>query len=255
MPRPFLTARWSNLLLVSYAVPPSLLRPRVPPGLELDLIDGRALVSLVAFQFRGTRVWGVPWPGYRDFPELNLRFYVRDGSRRGVVFIREYVSSRVVSALARRFYNEPYLTAPLRDDVRADAVGVSATYSLQVGGRQHTLHALGGEPLVHPTRGGLDHSLKELRWGYGTGRDGGAHRYDVAHAAWPVYTIRDYRVDLDWGLVYGPEWAFLTGVRPCSVMLAAGSHVAMFPKCRCQTGPQSARHLQPAARETIRVGG
>src|SRR4051812_2159224 len=88
---PFLTARWSNLCLLTYAVPRALLTPRLPPGLELDTRpgladgptadrfapDGPAFVSLVAFDFLDTRVLGVPWPGYRNFPEINLRFYVR----------------------------------------------------------------------------------------------------------------------------------------------------------------------------------
>ena len=72
MTRPFLTARWQNLFLASYAVPPSLLEKRLPPGLALDLKDGSAFVSLVAFEFLDTRVLGVGWPGYRNFGELNL---------------------------------------------------------------------------------------------------------------------------------------------------------------------------------------
>src|SRR5690242_7043427 len=107
----FLTARWSNLFLLTYAVPRPLLAGRLSPGLELDtrlgLVDdaaaerfgrdGPAFVSLVAFDFLDTRVLGVPWPGYRNFPEINLRFYVRwpttDGAgvERGVVFVREFV--------------------------------------------------------------------------------------------------------------------------------------------------------------------
>ena len=82
----FLTARWSNLCLFTYAVPPALLRSRVPPGLELDRregLEGEAFVSLVAFDFLETRVLGVPWPGFREFPEINLRFYVRRPAAEG----------------------------------------------------------------------------------------------------------------------------------------------------------------------------
>ena len=63
----FLTATWSNVFLASYVVPPALLAARLPTGLTLDLRDGGAFVSLVAFEFKDTRVLGVPWPGYRDF--------------------------------------------------------------------------------------------------------------------------------------------------------------------------------------------
>src|SRR5262249_58326885 len=90
------------------AVPDDRPRPALPPGLELDRRDGRAFASLVAFDFLDTRVLGVPWPGYRNFPEVNLRFYVRRGGERGVVFVREFVPARLVAWLARQIYNEPY---------------------------------------------------------------------------------------------------------------------------------------------------
>src|SRR4051794_14135342 len=106
MARPFLNARWLNLFLATYAVPASLLERRLPPGLELDTRDGQAFASLVAFQYENTRVLGVPWPGYRNFAELNLRFYARRGGERGVVFLREFVPQRLVAWVARTVYNE-----------------------------------------------------------------------------------------------------------------------------------------------------
>ncbi|HWN91309.1 MAG TPA: DUF2071 domain-containing protein, partial [Verrucomicrobiae bacterium] len=106
--RPFLTARWSNLAILTWEVPPALLEPHLPAGLELDRRDGAAFASLVAFDFLDTRVLGIPWPGFTRFPEVNLRFYVRRGERRGVVFIREFVPQAVVGWVARALYNEPY---------------------------------------------------------------------------------------------------------------------------------------------------
>src|SRR5262245_33920212 len=99
MARPFLTARWEHLAIVTYEVEPELLRARLPRGLELDERGGRVFASFVAFDFRGTRVLGWRVPGFVDFPEINLRFYVRETGgerRRGVCFLREYVRSRVV---------------------------------------------------------------------------------------------------------------------------------------------------------------
>jgi len=73
----FLTAEWRWLAMANYAVDPALLRPRVPAGLELDLFERVALVSLVGFRFLRTRLLGVAVPFHRDFDEVNLRFYVR----------------------------------------------------------------------------------------------------------------------------------------------------------------------------------
>jgi uncharacterized protein YqjF (DUF2071 family) len=50
MPRTFLTARWENLVMANYAVPPEVLKPYLPAGVELDLFHGEAFVSLVGFR-------------------------------------------------------------------------------------------------------------------------------------------------------------------------------------------------------------
>src|SRR3990172_10096144 len=105
--RPSLTARWSTLAILTYEVPPALLDPHVPAGLTLDRRGGSAFASLVAFDFQDTRVWGGAWPGLRRVPAINLRFYVRRGNRRGVVFIREFVPQPVVSWLPRALSHEP----------------------------------------------------------------------------------------------------------------------------------------------------
>ena len=57
--------------------------------------QGKCFASIVGFQFRGARLFGVPVPFHQNFEEVNLRFYVRremaDGPRRGVVFVKEIV--------------------------------------------------------------------------------------------------------------------------------------------------------------------
>ena len=53
--RPFLTARWSNLAIVTWEVPPALLEPHLPAGLELDRRGGATLAkSLAASNGTGT---------------------------------------------------------------------------------------------------------------------------------------------------------------------------------------------------------
>jgi uncharacterized protein YqjF (DUF2071 family) len=233
---PFLTARWVNLFLATYAVPPALLQKRLPPGLELDTRDGQAFVSLVAFDFLDTRVLGVPWPGYRNFPELNLRFYVRHGADRGVMFVRDIVPKRLVAWLARAIYNEPYQVAPLVSTVRDGSDRLEVEHRLQWAGRVHILRATGSKPGHRPAETTVEHFFKEHRWGYGVTRRGQGIRYEVVHPVWKIYPVCKYHIDLDWGQVYGPEWAFLNDQQPCSLILAAGSEVAVYPKGRVRIG-------------------
>jgi uncharacterized protein YqjF (DUF2071 family) len=229
---PFLTARWSNLFLATYAVPPDLLQKRLAPGLDLDLRDGQPFVSLVAFDFLNTRVLGVPWPGYRNFAELNLRFYVRRGQERGVMFVREFVPQRLVAGLARLLYNEPYVAAPLTSVMYDKPESLTAEYRLDWGGRTHTIMATGRKPAYRPADTSVEHFFKEHRWGYGVTRSGQAIRYEVAHPVWDIYPAEAYQVDLDWALVYGPEWQILKGAVPYSTVLAVGSPVSVYPKGR-----------------------
>src|SRR5262245_6566410 len=98
--------------MLSYPVDPSALADRVPAGCELDSWSGSVFVSVVAFQFRRTRVLGLPIPFNRDFEEVNLRCYVRrkaeDAWRRGVVFVKELVPRSTTAFVARRVYGENY---------------------------------------------------------------------------------------------------------------------------------------------------
>lgn len=225
----FLTAEWRHLCLFTYAVPPARLEPHLPPGLTLDTIDGEAFVSLVAFDFLNTRVLGVPWPGYRNFPEINLRFYVREGERRGVAFLRELVPRRLIAWIARALYNEPYAYAPMRSEVRIDAGGLEVEHTLKAAGRWQRLSVTASAEATVPDEHSREHFFKEHSWGYGRSRRGQLLRYEVRHAVWPIYPVTSHHLDWDFGAVYGAEWADLGALEPRSVILAAGSPIRVSP--------------------------
>jgi len=130
-PGAFLTAEWRDLLMLNYAVDPLLLERFVPAGTELDEFDGKTYVSLVGFGFNRTRVLGIPVPFHQAFEEVNLRFYVRRESKRGVVFIRELVPKFAVAAIARFAFNENYSSVPMshRIETGADGSATQAEYA------------------------------------------------------------------------------------------------------------------------------
>src|SRR3989454_5742235 len=162
--RPFLTAEWRHLVMLSYEVDLDVRAPPVPAGLALDLWHGRALVSVVGFRFLDTRVLGAAIAWHRDFDEVNLRFYVRRDvpggeTRHGVVFVRELVSRLAVALLARLAYNEPYRAVRMRSATprgASDAPGRLA-YEWRIGGAWEGLAATAvGAPTAPPPgpRGG-----------------------------------------------------------------------------------------------------
>jgi uncharacterized protein YqjF (DUF2071 family) len=124
--RKFLTADWNTILMLNYAVDASLLERFVPAGTELDLFEGKTYLSLVGFEFNHTRIFGLPVPFHQSFEEVNLRFYVKRLSKRGVVFIRELVPRYAVAAVARFAFNENYSRAPMSH--RIDALEAEYTW-------------------------------------------------------------------------------------------------------------------------------
>ncbi|HEX3872742.1 MAG TPA: DUF2071 domain-containing protein [Solirubrobacteraceae bacterium] len=228
--RPFLTARWENLLVVTYAVPESLVAGHLPRGLSIDRLGGQARVSFVAFDFARTRVFGLPIPGNVNFPEVNLRFYVRAGDDRGIVFIRELVPKLAVVVVARVSYNEPYTRVPMRSDVGRVAGDASRLRVRHVlGERLSVVTAEVDAAGVVPADDSDGRWLTDHEFGFGRTRRGEMRQYRVEHPLWPLHTVHSVDLDVDFAGLYGPDWAFLARATPSHVTFAAGSEVAVYP--------------------------
>jgi uncharacterized protein YqjF (DUF2071 family) len=101
---------WHDLLFLHWVVPPETLRPFLPPGLELDLFEGRAYVGLVPFTMTGVRPSGLPaLRRLSDFHETNVRTYVHfRGRDPGVWFFSLDASNAAAVLLARAWFHLPY---------------------------------------------------------------------------------------------------------------------------------------------------
>ena len=225
MASPFLTATWRHLVLLNWRVNEDLLVPHLPSGVELDRWDGDCWASLVGFQFLHMSVKGVPAFGYRDFPEINLRFYVKrqvnGETRRGVVFIREITPHLMVGWVARALYNEPYTTMPMRQSVDESP----ARYQLQIDGQWQGVGVRTAGAWRDQDEAEL--FITEHYWGYNTQRNGDAMEYQVEHPTWRARSIEPDCLDLDIEKLYGEQWAQALGTKPDSMVFAEGSGVTV----------------------------
>jgi uncharacterized protein YqjF (DUF2071 family) len=234
--RPFLTARWEDLVLLNYTCPRELLDPLVPDGTTLDDWRGEYLVSIVGFMFRDTRVIGLPIPFHRTFEEVNLRVYVRrivdDEVRRAVVFIRELVPRRAIAEVARAVYNEPYVAVSMSHQIDLDeANGGVARYSWRYARTRFELRAVaqGESRALEPDSEA--EFITEHYWGYTRQRDGRTLEYRVEHPRWRVWDAVDAAFDAEPGAVarlYGAGFARMLATPPRSAFIACGSEVAVF---------------------------
>lgn len=240
MTSPFLTAKWLDLVLVTWRIDASILATAVPPGLEPDRRaddpEGVGYVSFVAFRFVDTRVLGVAVPLHTDFPEVNLRAYVREREgrrRRGVTFIAELVPKPAITAVANLVYHEHYRTVPMECEAHDTADGErSMSCRITLGDRVHALTIHGAKPPVVPPADSIEHFFKEHEWGFGRDGSGDTLAYRVEHPVWAVYPTALDRLELRVGFaeLYGPPWEALDGRAPDHVAFAVGSEIAVFPK-------------------------
>lgn len=228
----FLTAEWLDLIFANYVIDPSVLLPHVPAKTELDFYDGKCFVSLVGFLFSDVSVRGLRIPGHTEFPEVNLRFYVRykenNEWKRGVVFIKEIVPKRIISLVANTFFNERYSTLPMTYSRKSENKKISVSYSW-LKEEQHSVAVVADENKMALLKDSEEEFITQHFWGYTPGK-GRTSEYHVTHPAWNIYPVNEYQVKCDFGKLYGQEFDFLSTMQCHSVFLADGSAITVFPK-------------------------
>ncbi|WP_330461450.1 DUF2071 domain-containing protein [Streptomyces sp. NBC_00820] len=184
---PALCAGWLTQTFVHWPYPLEQVRRLVPDGLVVDTFDDTAWVSLTAFVMAGLRPPVLPaaLPGLPDFPETNLRTYVRrpDG-REGLWFLSLEVGCPAM--LAARAVGAPFHVGRLDVD-RQDGV-VTYTGSRGRAGPSYRLVVRPGERLAPSPR---DVWLTS-RWRAYTKRLGVLWETPVEH---PPFPLRHARLD------------------------------------------------------------
>ena len=233
----FLSARWEYLAMFNYEVDIAVLQPHLPPYTEIDLFNGKAIISVVGFLFNNTKVMGIKWPGFINFEEVNLRYYIKyfDGKkwRRGVGFISEIVPQFLVAGMANLFYNEHYSTAKMNHTISFENNVLQTTYRWKKKNQDWNSMWLKADTVlqdIHP--GSEEEFIFEHYYGYNKLNSKTSIEYSLEHPRWQVYPVKDYKLNCDIEKIYGAAFVpFIENVQPVSVFLAKGSDVQVkMPK-------------------------
>jgi len=227
--RPFLTARWSNVVLLTFEAPEDLVRTQLPPGVEPDRWNGKTHASLVALEMRDVRVRGWRVPGFAGHLQVNFRVYARYGGQPAVTFVRELVPSRLIAAVGRLRYGEPFQAARISARVIGATDRVSAEYRFGLDALRDRVSATAARDGTVPGAATFEHYLTERTHGCRADRQGRVRAFRVTHPPWAVRTIVSVDYAVDFAALYGPAWQFLNHARPVSTVLAVGSDVAVYP--------------------------
>jgi uncharacterized protein YqjF (DUF2071 family) len=232
-PKIFLSATWENLAMLNYEVDPKVLQPYLPPHTELDVFEGKTLVSIVGFSFNNTRVMGIQWPWHTNFDEVNLRFYVKyfDGQqwKRGAAFISEIVPRPIIAVTANILYNEHYSTATMFHNIREVNNKFLVEYSWKKK-KQHwnSIEIQAETELQNILPGSEAEFILEHYFGYNALNENTTIEYAVEHPRWQIYPVNSYFLQCDVERLYGGAFVpFIKDIKPHSVFLAKGSGIVV----------------------------
>lgn len=233
MSQRFLTAEWRKLIMANYEIDPSILKSYVPAGTELDTWQNKYYISLVGFMFLNTRVLRVKIPFHTNFPEVNLRFYVKYRSgeewKRGVVFINEFVPKAAITFIANTLYKERYVTYRMNHkwNIGNDIV---IGYYWKKKGKWNVLEATADPNACALQAGSKEEFITEHYWGYSPIDQNKTGEYRVEHPKWNLFPVKQYNIDCNFAELYGNNFTFLNDKQPASVFLAEGSPVTVYSK-------------------------
>ena len=179
---------WDDLLFEHWRVPAELLRPFIPGGLELETFDGSAWIAVVPFRMTGVRARATPsLPWLSDFPELNVRTYVRAGGRPGVWFFSLDADQPVAVATARRFFHLNYQWAEMACERAGEAVAYRSRRRRAAEGQaEYRANYWPLERPVDTARGTLGDFLVNRYCLYAADRQQRLYRCEVHHEPWAV---------------------------------------------------------------------
>ena len=224
----FLTAEWRKLAIANYPVDSALLKPFLPHNTELDIWENKCYVSLIGFMFLNTRLKSFRIPFHSNFEEVNLRFYVRYKEngiwKRGVTFIKEIVPKPAITFFANTLYNEKYETLPMSHSWKIDEKFIDIEYKWK--SMNWNSFKVRAENVSIPIKLNSEEDfITEHYWGYSKIDKSQTTEYGVEHPRWNSYKLLDYSIKVDFGELYGKQFAFLSEKKPFSVMLAEGSEI------------------------------
>ena len=179
---------WDELTFLHWRFEPDAVQRLLPPGLEVETMDGSAWVGLVPFFLRVglPGVSSVPWAS--RFAETNVRTYVRarDGAR-GIWFFSLDAARLGAVVVARSTYRLPYFWS----DISIEHAAPRITYDCRRrwpgprGARSRVVVDI-GDPFRADELTELDHFLT-ARWALFSAPRSGLRHALAQHDPWPLH--------------------------------------------------------------------
>ncbi len=212
---PLFLAGWERVLFIHFEVEAAQLQRDVP--FPLDLHNGKAYVSLVAFTMRAMRFrfggkmlsWLLKPVSTHGF--LNVRTYVRCGEERGIYFLTEWLSNWLSIQFGPLLYGLPYHFAEINYQHMHEKGLLSGQVETEQGCRNlhYEAHLMPGSLLAACPHYSLDEFLME-RYTAFTSHGLTRRFFRIWHLPWPQVPVEIFISD---DLLLKKTWPWFNGAR------------------------------------------
>ena len=208
---------WNDALFLHWEVDCDLIKPLLPKGLELDVLNGKTWVSLVAFNMNNIGIRSLPkLPHISDFHEINIRVYIICNNKPSVYFLNMEGSKRSSCKVLKTLSKFPYRHSKMKRTPFS-----YASSNKKKNDWFYTEYRLENNPVIKDE---TDNWLTER---YATFQDykNEIIEYDVHHVAWPMQAIKIKKLEINY-----PRFAHLINNHPDKVHYSKGVQVLTWDK-------------------------
>jgi uncharacterized protein YqjF (DUF2071 family) len=182
-----MTQTWHDLLFAHWPLDVRALRAKVPPAFDIDVFDGTAWLSIVPFHMTNVAPRGVPaFPWISEFPELNVRTYVRVDDKPGVYFFSLDAGNVLAVHAARSLLNLPYYSAAMSVTPNGGTIHYDSRRDERSSTAIFTANYRPAAPSFEAVSGSLEYFLTERYCLYNLDRRGAPYRLEIHHPPWAL---------------------------------------------------------------------
>ena len=208
---------WNKVIFLHWQVEQTLIAPFIPHAMELDILNGKSWISLVAFDMNHIGVRSLPkLPHISDFYEINIRTYIFCKGKPSVYFLSMEGSKRSSCNVLKAISKFPYQPSSMnRTDFSYQSNNSMAKNSFDI------TYRLKSEPIAKDEK---DLWLTE-RYAVFQNYRNRLIEYDVHHLEWPIQSIDIKELKIDY-----PKFNHLINNQPDRMHYSEGVKVLTWDK-------------------------
>ncbi|NJW51689.1 DUF2071 domain-containing protein [Salinimicrobium oceani] len=221
-----IASEFRKVAYINYRIPAEIIEKFLPKHTKPDHYNGDCMLSLAGFQVKKLKVANVKLPLLKEFDEVDLQIYVKrfDGAkwRNGIVVISRIFNQPALTALTNTFFKTNYVAQMASGTVKETDASLQVKYSWQLNEEEQSFKVRSNQLAAPYDKDTEAAFVLDRPYGY-VKSDEKTFEYEIKHAAWHLYTVEEYSINVDFSRQFDPAFNVLNSQVPHSVILTEGS--------------------------------